>query len=77
MRRFDELIRSGMTVRDVVQRHPETAVVFEDFGFRHVCYDCTIETIARKHGLRPDVVILALNQAVYGPIDGLRTEVHV
>jgi hypothetical protein len=37
MFRFDLLIRSGMTVREVKQRYPSTAPLFDQFGFRSVC----------------------------------------
>ena len=47
MFRFDQLIRSGMTVRDVKQRYPSTVPLFEQFGFRSVCDDCDIATPAR------------------------------
>lgn len=64
--RFDELIRSGMMVRDVKVRHPATAAVFERLGFRASCDDCSIEQVARKYGLRPDDIVTALNEAAFG-----------
>ena len=61
MFRFDQLIRRDMIIRDVKQRHPQTIPVFEELGFRTVCDDCDIETVARKNGLKlPDVLVAAL-----------------
>jgi hypothetical protein len=67
MFRFDRLIQRHMIVRDVKQSHPETAPVFEEFGFRPVCDDCDIETLARKYGISSQDVVDALNRAVFGP----------
>jgi hypothetical protein len=67
MFRFDQLIRRDMIVRDVKQRFPETQEVFEEFGFRPICDDCDIETIARKNGLSSLDVVDALNRAAFGP----------
>lgn len=67
MFRFDELIRSTMTIREVKQRHPATVPVFEAFHFRSTCDDCDIETVARKNGLKIPDVLDALNQAAFGP----------
>lgn len=55
-----------MIIRDVKQRHPATAPVFEALHFRHSCDDCDIETVARKNGLKTQDVIDALNQAAFG-----------
>ena len=65
MFRFDELIRRDMIIRDVKQRHPQTAPVFEEFRFRSSCDDCDIETVARKNGLNVLDVVEALNQAAF------------
>jgi hypothetical protein len=67
MFRFDQLIRRDMIIRDVKQSHPETIPVFDDFGFRHVCDDCDIETVARKNGASSADLLDALNRAVFGP----------
>jgi hypothetical protein len=67
MFRFDQLIRSGMTVRDVKQRYPSTVPLFEQFGFRSVCDDCDIATAARRIGLDTSDVLQALNDATFGP----------
>jgi len=66
MFRFDQLIRRDMIVRDVKQAHPQTIAVFEQFGFRHTCDDCDIETVARKNGVSSQDVVAALNEAAFG-----------
>ena len=67
MFRFDHLIRRDMVIRDVKQQHPQTVELFDQFHFRNVCDDCTIETVARKNGLNVRDVVDALNQAAFGP----------
>lgn len=67
MFRFDQLIRSGMTVSDVKQRYPSTVPLFEQFGFGSVCDDCDIATVARRIGLDTSDVLQALNDATFGP----------
>jgi hypothetical protein len=67
MFRFDRLIRRDMIVRDVKQRYPQTAPIFESFGFHPVCDDCDIATGARRSGVNPTDVVEALNQAAFGP----------
>jgi hypothetical protein len=66
MFRFDQLIRRDMIIRDVKQSHPETIAVFEEMGFRAVCDDCDIETVARKNGVPTQDALEALNRAVFG-----------
>jgi hypothetical protein len=66
MFRFDELIRGHMVIRDVKQAHPATVAVFEELGFRPICDDCDIETVARKNGLASRDVVEALNRAAFG-----------
>jgi hypothetical protein len=68
MFRFDQLIRRDWVIRDVKQRHPQTAEVFQNLHFRSVCDDCTIETVARKNGLQLDDVLNALNEAAFGTL---------
>lgn len=62
--RFDRLVRSGMLVRDVKVRHPECVPVFERYGFRASCDDCSIEQVARKYGLDPLDLVSELNAAL-------------
>lgn len=66
MFRFDQMIHSHMTVREVMQRWPGTSEVFDRFGFRSVCHDCDVQTVASRQGLPPADVVLALNLAVFG-----------
>jgi len=61
--RFDQLIRDSMIIRDVKTRFPETRAVFESYGFRDACDDCTIESVARKQGVAAREVVDALNRA--------------
>ena len=67
MFRFDQLIRHNMIIRDVKRLHPETIPVFEELGFRPICDDCDIETVARKTGVPSQDVVAALNRAAFGP----------
>lgn len=62
--RFDEMVRPGMIVRDVKREHPETVAVFERFGFRGPCDDCSIEQVARKYGLNSLDVVGELNHII-------------
>ena len=64
MLRFDKLVRASMVVRNVKQRYPQTVAVFEQFGVRSICDDCTIEVVVQRQGLRPFEVIDALNCSV-------------
>jgi hypothetical protein len=74
MFRFDQLIRRDMIIRDVKQRYPQTASLFEQFRFHSVCDDCDIGTVARKNGLNLPDVLDALNAAAFGRQAG--TEEH-
>lgn len=67
---FDKLIRASMMVRDVKVLHPESVPVFEKYGFRPSCDDCSIEQVARKYGLDPAEVVADLNQAIFQGRDG-------
>jgi hypothetical protein len=62
--RFDQLIRAGMTMREVRQAHPETQIVFEKYRFRESCVDCSLDAIARKHGVDAGGLVDELNQAI-------------
>ena len=64
---FDRLIRSSMTVREVKVKHPVTRLIFENLGFRDVCDDCSIETVARRQGIAVFQVVDALNWAITNP----------
>jgi hypothetical protein len=60
-----------MLIRDVKQQHPATVAVFEEFGFRHTCDDCDIETVARKNGLDSREVVDRLNRAAFDTRTGI------
>jgi len=64
MFRFDRLIRSSMTVREIRTQYPETAAVFEQLGFRESCDDCALETVVKKQGLSRADVMGALQLAI-------------
>jgi hypothetical protein len=48
MFQFTDLVRGGETVREIKQKFPETDPVFERFGLKASCHDCSIEMAARK-----------------------------
>jgi hypothetical protein len=66
MFRFDEMIHSRMTVREVLQRWPATGEVIESLGFRAICHDCDLQTVARRQEIAVADVVLALNAAAFG-----------
>jgi hypothetical protein len=65
MFQFTDLVRGGETVRDVLQKFPETEAVFERFALRPSCYDCSIEMAARKVGASFDDLLVEVNKAIY------------
>ena len=65
MPQFTDLVRGGEIVRDVKQKFPETEAVFEKFGLRPSCYDCSIEMAARKVGASFDDLLVEVNKAIY------------
>ncbi len=64
MFRFTDLVRGTEIVRDVKQKYPETAEVFERFGLRESCYDCSVEQAARKVGAALDDLLAELNRTL-------------
>ena len=64
MFRFTDLVRASEVVRNVKQKYPETAEVFERFGLRPSCYDCSIQQAARKVGAVVDDLLAELNEAI-------------
>ena len=64
---FDRFIRPSMTIRDVKEKYPATGSIFESFGFREVCDDCSIEIAARRQGIALLLVMDALNWAIVSP----------
>jgi hypothetical protein len=67
--RFDELIRSGMTVREVRLKYPATGPVMEEMGFRSSCDDCSLDVVSRKYGLNSREVVDKLNAVAFAPQD--------
>jgi len=65
MLRFTDLVRGGETVRELKQKFPETEAVFENFGLRPSCYDCSIEMAARKVGASFEDLLVEVNKAIY------------
>jgi hypothetical protein len=65
MFRFTNFVRPGETIREVRQKYPETEEVFDRYGLRAVCYDCSVEQIAIKVGVPVVDLLLELDQAVY------------
>lgn len=63
--RFDEMIRAGMTVREIRNNYPDTAEVFRELDFRESCDDCSIEAVCRKYGLRSQDVVDKLNRVAF------------
>ncbi len=65
MLQFTDLVRGGEAVREIKQKYPETAVVFETFGLRSSCDDCSIEMSARKVGASLEDLLVNVNKAIY------------
>lgn len=62
--RFTDLIRRDMIVRDIRNRYPQTHEVFEHFGVRASCWDCSLAEVAHRSGIRVEELIAALDKAV-------------
>jgi hypothetical protein len=65
MLQFTDLVCGGEIACEVKQKFPETAAVFERFGLRPSCYDCSIEMAARKAGAFLDDLMVEVNKAIY------------
>lgn len=65
MLRFTDLVRGSETVREIKQKYPETTSVFESFGLRESCFDCSIEMAARKVGASLEDLLVEVNKAIY------------
>jgi hypothetical protein len=65
MFQFIDLVRGGETVREVKQKFPETEPVFERFGLKASCYDCSIEMAARKAEASFEDLLVQVNAAIY------------
>lgn len=61
-------ITNDMSIIDIAQKYPETLEVFQKFGLG--CIGCAaaryenVEAGARVHGIDPDVLLSALNEAI-------------
>ena len=62
---FTDLVRGSEAVRDVKQKFPETTPVFDQFGLRASCDDCSIEMSARKVGASLEDLLVEVNKAIY------------
>ncbi|MGA3168789.1 MAG: hypothetical protein ABSF14_22030 [Terriglobia bacterium] len=65
MFQFTDLVRGGETVRDIKQKFPETDPVFERFGLKPSCHDCSIEMAARKVDASFEDLLVEVNAAIY------------
>jgi len=65
MFQFTDLVRGGEAVREIKQRFPETAPIFDHFGLRPSCDDCSIEMAARKAGAAFEDLLVQVNAAIY------------
>jgi hypothetical protein len=70
MSRFTELIHPHETVREVVQRFPQTLPVFEQAGIRMCCFDCAIRTAAIRGGIDLSGLLTELDRAACGDAVG-------
>ena len=57
-----------MMVRDIKTKYPTSQPVFERYGFRDSCDDCSIEQVARKYGLESKDIVAELNEAIFGSV---------
>jgi len=62
---FTDLVRGSETVREIKQKYPETEEVFERFGLRPSCFDCSIEMAARKVGASFEDLLVEVNKTIY------------
>ncbi|MBZ5514095.1 MAG: hypothetical protein LAN62_04480 [Acidobacteriia bacterium] len=65
MFRFTDQVRGGEFVRDIKQKYPETEPVFERFGLRPACYDCSIDQAARKVGVAVGNLLQEVNEVIH------------
>lgn len=62
--RFTDLVRPDMLVRDLRNRYPQTREVFERFGVRAPCWDCSLAEVARRSGVPVQELLRALEEAL-------------
>jgi len=65
MFQFTDLVRGSETVREVKQKFPETEPVFESFGLKPSCVDCSIDMAARKVDASREDLLVKVNAAIY------------
>ncbi len=65
MLRFTDLVRGSETVHEIKQKFPETVPVFQKFGLRESCDDCSIEMAGRKVGASLEDLLVEANKAIY------------
>jgi hypothetical protein len=65
MLQFTDLVRGAEAVRDIKQSYPETSAVFEHFGLRPSCDECSIEMAARKVGASFEDLLVEVNKVIY------------
>ena len=65
MVQFTDLVRGSETVREVKQKFPETESVFERFGLKPSCEDCSIDMAARKVDASCEDLLVQVNAAIY------------
>lgn len=65
MVRFTDLVRGDEIVHEIKLKYPETEPVFEKFGLRPSCFDCSIEMAARKVGASFEDLLVEVNKMIY------------
>lgn len=62
------MVTKGMSIREIIQKYPETISVFNQYGFG--CAGCqaalfeNIEQGARVHGINTDILVEDLNKVI-------------
>jgi hypothetical protein len=65
MLQFTDLVRGGEQLREIKQKFPESEAVFEKFGLRPSCDECSIEMAVRKAGASFEDLMVEVNKAIY------------
>lgn len=59
-------IDSGMSVNEVIRRHPSTIAIFTELGIDACCGGAaSIDAAARRDGVEPSVLLGALRNAAF------------
>ena len=61
---FTDRLRRDLIVRDVRNRYPQTDEVFERFGVRPSCWDCSLAVVAHRSGVSLEELLGALEEAI-------------